>query len=68
MLDRIEKQNIKIGKFAAANKSATIKFYYTPTVLTTNSLIFDEKQMKSWWQTGFTYAREKSEELNQIEP
>lgn len=68
MLDRIEKQNIQIGKFTAANKTATIKFYYTPTVLTTNSLIFDKKQMKSWWQTGFNYAREKSEELNQIEP
>lgn len=68
MLDRIEKQNIQIGKFAAANKNTTINFYYTPTVLTTNSLIFDEKQMKSWWKTGYTYAREKSEEMNQIEP
>jgi TfoX/Sxy family transcriptional regulator of competence genes len=68
MLDRIEAQNIKIGKFAAANKNVTINFYYTPTVLTTNSLIFDEKQMKSWWKSGYKFAEEKSEEINQIEP
>lgn len=68
MLDRIESQNIKIGKFAAVNKNVTINFYYTPTVLTTNSLIFDEKQMKSWWKSGYKFAEEKSEEINQIEP
>ena len=43
MLDRIEGQNIRIGKFVASNHDAIINFYYTPTVLTTNSLIFDVK-------------------------
>ncbi|MFZ0489838.1 MAG: patatin-like phospholipase family protein [Salegentibacter sp.] len=68
MLDRIERQNITIGKFAAANKDAIINFYHTPTVLTTNSLIFDEKKMTRWWNSGFSYAKHKNEELNQIEP
>ncbi len=68
MLDRIEYQNIQIGKFAAANKNVIINLYYTPTVLTTNSLIFDEKKMTQWWESGFAYAKNKSEELNQIEP
>ena len=68
MLDRIENQNIKIGKFAAANKDAIINFYYTPTVLTTNSLIFDEEKMKNWWESGYSFARHQNEELNQIEP
>ena len=67
MLDRIENQNIKIGKFAAANKDAIINFYYTPTVLTTNSLIFDKKKMTRWWDSGFSYAKHKNEQLNQIE-
>jgi predicted patatin/cPLA2 family phospholipase len=67
MLDRIEHQNIKIGKFAAANKDVIINFYYTPTVLTTNSLIFDEKKMKVWWKSGYDYAKRKNEEVNQIE-
>ncbi len=68
MLDRIEKQNITIGKFAANHKDAILNFYYTPSVLTTNSLIFDEKQMKAWWQSGYEFAKYKNEELNQIEP
>ncbi len=68
MLDRIENQNIRIGKFAAANKDVIINFYYTPTVLTTNSLIFDKIKMESWWESGFSFAKFKNEELNQIEP
>lgn len=68
MLDRIEHQNIRIGKFAAANKNVIINFYYTPTVLTTNSLIFDKVKMESWWESGFNFAKFKSEEINQIEP
>jgi len=68
MLDRIENQNIRIGKFAAANKEVIINFYYTPTVLTTNSLIFDKAKMESWWESGFSFAKYKNEELNQIEP
>jgi NTE family protein len=68
MLDRIERQNIRIGKFAAANKDVTINLYYTPTVLTTNSLIFDKAKMERWWESGFSFAKYKNEELNQIEP
>ena len=67
MLDRIEKQNIRIGKFAASNHDAILNFYYTPSVLTTNSLIFDEEQMTAWWQSGFEFAKYRNEELNQIE-
>jgi predicted patatin/cPLA2 family phospholipase len=68
MLDRIENQNIRIGKFAAVNKDVIINFYYTPTVFTTNSLIFDKVKMERWWESGFSFAKYKNEELNQIEP
>jgi predicted patatin/cPLA2 family phospholipase len=66
MLDRIEKQNIAIGKFAASNKDAIINLYYTPTVLTTNSLIFDKEKMAAWWQSGFQYAASKNVTLTEI--
>lgn len=66
MADRIEKQNIRIGKFVAANKDVIINLYYTPTVLTTNSLIFDKKMMGLWWERGYGYAHQKNEELNEI--
>ena len=66
MLDRVEKQNIRIGKFVAGNKDAILNFYYTPTVLTTNSLIFDKVKMAQWWESGFQYAKQKNIELNEI--
>ena len=68
ILDRIETQNIRIGKFAANQKNAIINLYYTPTILTTNSLIFDKKKMTQWWKRGYLYAKNKNEETNPIEP
>jgi len=66
MADRIEKQNIRIGKFAASNNDTIINLYYTPTILTTNSLIFDKKKMHQWWEHGFRFAKSKNLELNEI--
>jgi predicted patatin/cPLA2 family phospholipase len=68
MLDRIERQNIRIGKFVANNNNAIINFYYTPTVLTTNSLIFDKEKMTSWWEKGYEFAGTKNVELSTFEP
>ncbi|WP_149303011.1 patatin-like phospholipase family protein [Pareuzebyella sediminis] len=68
MLDRIEHQNIRIGKYVANHNDAIINFYYTPTVLTTNSLIFDKDKMTAWWESGYNFAKYKNTELNQIEP
>jgi len=67
ILDRIESQNIKIGKFAASNNNAIINFYYTPTVLTTNSLVFNKDKMSKWWQSGFLFAKGENEEVSQLE-
>jgi predicted patatin/cPLA2 family phospholipase len=66
MLDRIESQNIRIGKFTAAHNNAIINFYYTPAILTTNSLIFDKEKMTAWWESGFQFAKYKNVELSQI--
>ncbi|ASO07287.1 patatin-like phospholipase [Arenibacter algicola] len=67
MLDRIEQQNIRIGKFVANHNDAIINFYYTPTVLTTNSLIFEKEKMTVWWESGFNFAKHKNSETNPIE-
>lgn len=66
LLDRVEKQNIRIGKYVASNNNAIINLYYTPTVLTTNSLVFDKKMMHHWWESGLMYAKQKNIELNEI--
>lgn len=56
LLGNVEKHNVTIGKLAAKNKGVKLNLYYTPTVLTVNSLIFDKKKMAQWWQEGFEYA------------
>ncbi|WP_445747440.1 patatin-like phospholipase family protein [Polaribacter sp.] len=63
MLAHVEKHNITIGKLAANSKDVKLNLYYTPTVLTTNSLIFDQKLMSKWWESGYEYAKSKREEL-----
>lgn len=68
MLDRIENQNIRIGKLVANQHDAIINFYYTPTILTTNSLIFNKERMTLWWKRGYLYAKNKNEETSPIDP
>lgn len=63
MLAHVERHNITIGKLAANNKNVKLNLYYTPIVLTTNSLVFDQKLMSSWWESGYLYAKSKREEL-----
>ncbi|WP_103864651.1 patatin family protein [Aquimarina sp. I32.4] len=60
MMDRIEHQNIRIGKFKAMEQDVAIDLYYTPTVLTTNSLIFDKEKMTQWWTKGYNFAKKKN--------
>ena len=67
MLDRIEHQNIRIGKFVASYQDVIINFYYTPTVLTTNSLIFNKEKMTKWWKSGYEFAKFKNQETSQLE-
>lgn len=54
----IEKYNISIGKLAAEHRDVKLNLYYTPTVLTTNTLVFEKEKMRKWWTGGLEYARE----------
>ena len=67
LLDRMERNDVTIGKLAAKTKGVKLNLYYTPSKLTENSLIFDKKLMTSWWQQGFNYAKLKCEEAQSNE-
>ncbi len=58
VLGNVEKHNVTIGKLAAKNNDVKLNLYYTPTVLTMNSLIFDKEKMTLWWKEGYAYAEE----------
>lgn len=68
VLERIENQNIRIGKLVANQNDAIINLYYTPTILTTNSLIFNKEKMTRWWKRGYLYAKNKNTESMPIQP
>ena len=69
MLEHVERHNITIGKLTAKQHDVKLNLYYTPSVLTTNSLIFDENLMRKWWQSGFEHAKSKNENLmNEFRP
>jgi len=60
MLEHIGKHNITIGKLDAKLNNVCLNLFYTPTILTTNSLIFDKVKMKKWWQQGFDFAKKQN--------
>jgi len=69
MLEHVERHNITIGKLSAKQNDVKLNLYYTASVLTTNSLIFDKKLMSKWWQSGFEYAKSKNEKvMNEFRP
>jgi predicted patatin/cPLA2 family phospholipase len=64
MMEHVEKHNITIGKMSAKQNNVKLNLYYTPTVLTTNSLVFESNKMTKWWDSGFTYAQKRNQENN----
>jgi len=47
----------EIGHLMAKDRNVKIHFYYTPRVLTNNSLSFDKAQMKAWWKEGYDLVK-----------
>lgn len=69
MLEHVERHNITIGKLYAKQHDVKLNLYYTPTVLTTNSLIFDKELMHKWWKSGYKHAKSKDESvMNDFRP
>ena len=69
MMEHVEKHNVTIGKLTAKHRDVNLRLYYTPTVLTTNSLVFDKKLMTKWWEEGFIHAQEENDTtMNDFRP
>ncbi len=59
MGDQIIQDNIKVGQLLAKQKGVKLRLFYTPKVLTTNSLVFDQEEMEKWWLEGWEYGRDQ---------
>ena len=62
LMNQVEKSDITIGQLAAANHNVKLNLYYTPTMLTENSLIFSKRLMTKWWEQGYSYAKLKHDD------
>lgn len=49
--------DVMIANLLAKDKDVKLNIYYTPRVLTDNSLIFNEVIMSAWWSEGYEYAK-----------
>ena len=59
MGDQISEDNIKVGQLLAKEKGIKFRLFYTPKVLTTNSLVFNQSEMKRWWEEGHAFAAQE---------
>ncbi|WP_111708798.1 patatin-like phospholipase family protein [Lutibacter citreus] len=53
-------KDIVLGKLVGLNREVNINFYYSPTELTDNPLVFNPKQMTKWWKDGYDFAKSKN--------
>lgn len=67
LLDQIIRNDVALGKLRSKHEHVNLNFYHPPEMLTKNSLIFDTKQMKKWWDLGFDYAQKTNPYCKRIE-
>jgi predicted patatin/cPLA2 family phospholipase len=59
LLDQNNQSKLEISKLKAQHKKVKINRFHTPTQLTENSLIFNQKKMKKWWEEGYQFAKNR---------
>jgi predicted patatin/cPLA2 family phospholipase len=59
LLEQNNQSKLEISKLKAQHKKVKINRFHTPTQLTENSLIFNQKKMKKWWEEGYQFAKNR---------
>jgi NTE family protein len=59
MDDQLRSDDVQIGSLLAKDKDVNLNVYFTPTQLTNNSLLFDQKTMAQWWNQGYSFGKNK---------
>ena len=67
LLEQIITNDITIGKLRSKHDEITLNFYHPPEMLTKNSLIFEPKKMKKWWDLGFEFALQNNHYCRRIQ-
>lgn len=67
MLNQIVTDDLIIGRLEGQNKKIQLNFYHPEKELTTNSLIFDPRQMAEWWESGYQTAMKNNPDCRTID-
>ena len=68
LLEQNNQSKLEISKLKAQYKKVKINRFHTPTQLTENSLIFNQKKMKKWWAEGYQFAKKQGPKKATIIP
>jgi len=55
-------RDIEAAKNIAKENDVTVNIYFLPKSLTDNTMFFDEKQMRGWWDEGYNYIKKLDEQ------
>jgi len=53
----VSKSDYQLDKLRVLDEDVKLNFYYTPTKLTNNSLVFNKENMSDWWDDGYECAK-----------
>ncbi len=68
LLEQSINSRFELGKLSSKRKKIKVNVFHTPRKLTENSLIFNQKRMKLWWEQGREYAKKLKSDSIIIEP
>jgi len=68
LLDQSINSRFELSKLNSKKNKIKINIYHTPHKLTENSLIFNQKRMKKWWEQGREHAKKMKSDSIIIEP
>ncbi len=68
LLDQSINSRFELSKLNSKKKKIKINIYHTPHKLTENSLVFNQKRMKKWWEQGRIHAKNLKSNSIIIEP
>jgi predicted patatin/cPLA2 family phospholipase len=58
MHTQLRRLDLLLGQFENLyNKDVNLNFFFTPSVLTENSFLFDPPKLKQWWDEGYLHAK-----------
>jgi len=66
MDNQLRADDVEVGFLLARDKDVTLNVYFTPTQLTYNSLMFDQKTMSEWWQQGYDFGRANQPQIKTV--